>query len=493
MHRSRSAWLPLLVALLVAECSLSVAAPRAGTAGSAASRIVGAWLFRGEGVEIRATFTSAGRFTRVMKTGEGQESSQGSYTLAGGKLVIKPEGGGDELHFNVRIVDDDQVELTDAEGSGIRMVRQTSAAPEGVGSGDGAAAPSARPPAVRPSPESPAKGANGKTPRTVVFRRFAEPREKAFTALIPKGWKVDGGIIRLAPDVAGARNATGAKGDITLKRDDAGTILMRWLPDLWYLDTRGQPYEGLTRIGQVFNNVLVLPKLGVEGYLVQAVLPRVLPQARNVQVLSRAKLPKLADLYARGLLTLPAEARQSIHYDAGMVTLSFEEGGKQYKARMVAVVQDMGPLGVGLWQAQGTHVYRAPAGEFDAWLPVLGIIQGSVEWNTHWLRAEIRESIKREGLVTATEEYLRRVDQEIVRHRMETNAEIRNQMYLNLTNQEEYVNPFTGKTEVGSNQWSRRWQNANGDLIYSNDAGYNPNADPDLQAHGFKVSAVRRK
>jgi hypothetical protein len=32
-------------------------------------------------------------------------------------------------------------------------------------------------------------------------------------------------------------------------------------------------------------------------------------------------------------------------------------------------------------------------------------------------------------------------------------------MFLTLTEQEEYVNPYTNEVEVGSNQWKYRWVN----------------------------------
>ena len=40
-------------------------------------------------------------------------------------------------------------------------------------------------------------------------------------------------------------------------------------------------------------------------------------------------------------------------------------------------------------------------------------------------------------------------------------------MYLTLTEQEEYVNPYTNEVEVGTNQWQHRWINESGDVIYT--------------------------
>jgi hypothetical protein len=70
-------------------------------------------------------------------------------------------------------------------------------------------------------------------------------------------------------------------------------------------------------------------------------------------------------------------------------------------------------------------------------------------------------------------------------------AEIANDGYLNLTGQEEYVNPYTGEVELGSNEWDHRWQNDSGDVIYTDDPNYDPNRDPSLHVQGYRTSKVR--
>jgi len=64
---------------------------------------------------------------------------------------------------------------------------------------------------------------------------------------------------------------------------------------------------------------------------------------------------------------------------------------------------------------------------------------------------------------------MQRIEQQITEHRQKTNAEIHNDMFLTLTDQEEYVNPFTNGVKMGSNQWKHRWENEAGDIIYTND------------------------
>ena len=66
-------------------------------------------------------------------------------------------------------------------------------------------------------------------------------------------------------------------------------------------------------------------------------------------------------------------------------------------------------------------------------------------------------------------------------------------MFLTLTDREEYVNPFTKKIEMGSNQWKHRWTNDLGDVVYTNVEGYNPNHDAELHKSGFKRTKIRKR
>ena len=70
----------------------------------------------------------------------------------------------------------------------------------------------------------------------------AEPREHAFTILIPDGWITQGGIYRVDPSRAGgAGNSIAAKLDFVVKRDAAGTVMTHTFPDQLYMDMRRSP------------------------------------------------------------------------------------------------------------------------------------------------------------------------------------------------------------------------------------------------------------
>jgi hypothetical protein len=55
-----------------------------------------------------------------------------------------------------------------------------------------------------------------------------------------------------------------------------------------------------------------------------------------------------------------------------------------------------------------------------------------------------------------TQHYVQQTIEDIAENRDRTQAEIRNDRYLMMTSLEEYVNPYTGKAEAGSNEWQHR-------------------------------------
>jgi hypothetical protein len=126
------------------------------------------------------------------------------------------------------------------------------------------------------------------------------------------------------------------------------------------------------------------------------------------------------------------------------------------------------------------------------WEPVLRVIQNSGVWNIKWVAGEISGQRQRSGLIAATQKELQEMDNAINENRRNTYSEINKDMFLTLTGKNEYTNPFTGKIETDTDNWKDRWVNSAGDIIYSNDAEYDPNVDPELKISGFKRSSPRK-
>ncbi len=333
------------------------------------------------------------------------------------------------------------------------------------------------------------KSASSTIPDPLVFVRIKEPAEGAFSLLVPKGWLSQGGIFYVDPNTTnGYTNAVGPKGNFLVKRDEAGSVMIHWLPDYWYCDTRYSPagQMGLFPAGSYYNGMLVAPCPSAQDFLLRYLFPQLRPDATQLQVLSAEPLPQVVAKYRRKAV-LPG-----ITYDAVRVTVKYSQNGVTYKEQMFGVIENLGQAAAGMWQNRETVFARAPLADFAAWEKVGSFIYNSVKFNPAWLAAAQRATQQRTQNAQATQRYIQNADRQIVENRQNTNAEIRHESYLLLTGQEDYINPYTGETELRPDGWKNHWQNSAGEVIVSNLIDYDPNYDDGVKlVKDFKRSSVR--
>jgi len=327
----------------------------------------------------------------------------------------------------------------------------------------------------------------------LVFERATEGNEQAFSMLIPKGWKVEGGIFRVDPTAAGgAAQSIEAKVDFSVKRDEAGTVMLRRLPDWYYCDMRHSPAAqmGMFPTGSNYGGMTVSPVMSASQFIKQVVVPQAHPRARGVKVVAERTLPELVAHHQRraAAMALPMDFR----FDAAIVTLDYEEEGVAYRERVFTLIEDRGVMAAGQWVNRETTFIRAPAEEFDAWEATFSLMFASVKLSPEWIAGEVRGILTRAGTLQRVQHQIQEIDRQITEHRQKTNAEIHNDMFLTLTGQEEYINPYTKETEVGTSELGRfRWQNESGDVIYSDDEHLEPNVRSILNRTDWKRSEVR--
>ncbi|MBN1850826.1 MAG: hypothetical protein JW932_19815 [Deltaproteobacteria bacterium] len=330
--------------------------------------------------------------------------------------------------------------------------------------------------------------------QAIFFRRVSEPREKAFSIVIPDGWQVEGGIFRVDPTAQGGPSQSiAAKLDFAVKKDPQGSVMVRWLPDVLFFDARMSPagQMGLLPLGSNYQGMTVCPVMPAQQFISQIVFPYAHPQVGSPQPIGQQRLSSLAQKYQERVHA--AMPNTTFSYDAAIMTFLYQEGGMTYQEKIFTIIENWGQLGAGMWGNKETFLIRAPKDAYDQWEPIFSLMQNSVMINQQWLMGEIRGQMERSRIVRDTQREIQRIDQEIVEHRQRTNAEIHNDMFLNLTDQEEYVNPYTNKVETGSNQWRNRWINESGDVIYTNDDNYDPRTDHRLNRSDFKRSPVKER
>ncbi|MDB4581634.1 hypothetical protein N9164_00640 [Draconibacterium sp.] len=331
----------------------------------------------------------------------------------------------------------------------------------------------------------------GQDKEIIYFKRIYEPNEKAFSVLLPAGWHTKGGIFRLDPSViGGAGNAIAAKYDFAVYNNVNADVQIRWLPDYLFFDMRYSPAAGMFPAGSNYNGMEVRPKTDAVSFILNVAIPFAHPDISNVKKTGQKQLPGLANAYRNYAAKMPMS---TMNYDAALVKFEYNENGKQYEEIIMAVVEDWGQMGAGLWGNKNCMFLRAPKEELEKWAPILETIHTSVEIDITWLKGEINGQQVRGGKMLEVQQQMQNIDREITAHQQKINYEIHNDMYLTLTSQEEYINPYTNKVEIGTNQWQHRWQNDLGEIIYTDIENYNPNIDPNLQVSGFKRSAIRKR
>ena len=350
--------------------------------------------------------------------------------------------------------------------------------------------------APAPAQGQPGAPRSAKAMATAVFQRYQDRSEGAFSLLIPAGWQAAGGMNRVNPTQAGgAANAIEARLDFGVMKDPQGTVMIRWLPHTYFADTRGMPAAnmGMLRPGSNYGGMTVMYLMNAASFAQRVAFPYLRPQAQGARVIAARPLPKVAQAFHALFRMVSGNNAQwlNFQYDASLVTFTYQEGGVAYLEKMLVVIENRGPAVAGQWCNRYTVAIRAPASQFPAWAPVLGVMGESFKLNPQWMARESQGQATRAGIAGRVQQEVQAIDRAIGEHRRLTNAEISNDMYLNLTSQEEYVNPFSGKTETGSNQWNHRWENPQGYVIYSDDPNYDPGRDPNLHIQGFKPSKVR--
>ena len=163
----------------------------------------------------------------------------------------------------------------------------------------------------------------------LVFQRKNEPRENAFSLLVPKNWQIDGGIYRVNPlTQGGPSQSIAAKIDFTVKKDNNGTVMIRWLPDVLYFDARYSPagQMGLFPEGSNYQGMTVYNLMSAETFIRRIAFPYAHPNALNIKIIETKKLADVANKYLHRVKQAMPYATMS--YNAALVKFNYSEGNE---------------------------------------------------------------------------------------------------------------------------------------------------------------------
>jgi hypothetical protein len=325
------------------------------------------------------------------------------------------------------------------------------------------------------------------------FVRTKEPNEGAFTILVPRGWKSEGGIFRVnAVQAGGPINAMEAKCNLVFKSDDRGTVAFHILPDMVYVHVGVG--GGLIAPGSNYQGATVRPLEDAPRHL-SSLFAALHPQVKNPKIIKITRLPGEIQSMQQGMAYLNQTlaqlggAQMTFQSDAAGAIFEYTEGGVQFREVMLTGIVDM--RAALTWKNTRSLSFRAPVSEFERWRPVMDIMRFSVKFNPEWILKEAQGQRERADIVRKVYDEIRRIDQEMLRKSAINRSEIMNDNYLVLTGQEEYTNPHTGETEVDTDAYKYRWETPGGDIYYSNTENENPNTF--MQRGDYQRTPVRKR
>ena len=443
--------------------------------------IIGQWLYRDNQKEIVTEFHRDGTFHERVKTAQGSQEYDGLYSLAG--QVLRMKAGGNEQQLTCSFEGSAEMIVTYPNGMSIRARR--------VPSGE-------ETPAVKPAKKErePATGGvpSGDKPPRILLGRVWEPNEKAFTVLVPNGWITSGGIFNVTPSQTnGPGNSITPKCDFAVMSDKEGSAMIRWAPTWNYADLTYSP-TGFTlfKPGSYYQGMLVRRMVSPEQFLIE-LLKTERPRATDFKVISRDPLNEVTRAFERQAQAVNAELRKMglrpITIESLGLVVEYTENGRRYRESLMTSIAD-NRGGAFQWSNENTILFRAPASRFASWKPLLDMIQSSRQANPRWLASVAHHAGKRAKAALETQAYMNRVLTEIAENRSRTQAEIRHDQWLFISGQEEYKNPFTGEVERGTSAYRYRWQNNQGDVLYVDENGFDPNTSEEYNTRQWKRSEV---
>ena len=447
--------------------------------------LVGSWQHKDARLNIVTEFLTDGTFRQVTVGSQGRQNFSGRYQLSGQSLYLQADGGQPAVQAVCRFADPDTAVVTYASGETLTWKRISAQTPSTA-------------PSKPPEPPAPAAGGTpSKNLKTLVMQRTWEPKEQAFSFLLPKGWTTEGGVFNVNPlQMNGPGNTVTPKCDLSVKADAGGSVMLRWAPGWNYADLSLSPSGwGTFRPGMHYQGMPVRPVIGARQFLTD-LLKTMRPQATDIKVVAEDPMAEVVAAYARRAEPINQNLQKMglapTRFEALALVVEYREAGEHYREVLSTTIADARG-GAFMWSNDDTIVFRAPASRFDDWKPALDTIRASRQPNPQWVAAVTKATGERAKAALETQRYIADVASQIVENRRRTHAEIRHEQWLFISGQEEYTNPFNGQTERDTSHYRYRWVNNQGDVIYTDENSFDPNTTEEYKTREWKRTPIRKR
>ena len=280
-------------------------------------------------------------------------------------------------------------------------------------------------PSLRAAPPAPQRSNVSGTPNPdqVCFDRVWEPNENAFTVVVPKGWKIRGGIFNVNPlQVNGPGNAISPKCDFAVMSDDQESMMMRWMPSWNYADLTYSPGGGANfPPGQWYQGMPVRLMVSARQFLWE-MLQAERPRASGMTIAVEDPVNEVTAAFYQRAEQLNQSLQQAglppLKFESWDMVVGYSEDGQSYFEEVTTTICD-NRAGAFAWTNDNTFMMRAPAADFATWGSVLLQIRNSLETNPQWLAAVEKASGERARIAWETQQYINKVIAEVLAKRQQ--------------------------------------------------------------------------
>ena len=305
------------------------------------------------------------------------------------------------------------------------------------------------------------------------FITYKDPNEGAFTLKVPKGWKVEGGVVRPYIDAAVA---------LEMKKDAEGITAISYyapLPPLF-----AEPNETLSMAGfiegsrynpsyGVAQDMIVYHYLPGQSYIREWLLPQIRQNYPDAKILSSRDRPDLL----KGVPQIPwLEASRT----CAEAVIEGTVEGRRVKGKTIVFTQLIRPPGTpsGVWQAN-VLLYHAPPPGLDQLEGIVNKMNDTFRIDPDWARREAQEQMRRSQIISQSADEVANIIHQTYEKRSAVLDEISRKWSNAILGRVDLVDPETGEIDWGVPSGSNYYWKQ-GDLIIGTETYERPTIDSRL-------------
>lgn len=305
------------------------------------------------------------------------------------------------------------------------------------------------------------------------FVTYKDPREGAFTLRVPKGWQVQGGVVRPYIDAAVA---------LEIKKDEEGKVAISYyspLPPLF-----AEPNEVLSMAGfmegsrynpsyGVTQDMIVYHYLPAISYIREWLLPQIRQDYPDTKIISIRDRPGLAK-------SVPPTPWLQVSYDSAEAFLEATVGGTRVRGKTIVLTQLIRTPGVpfGMWLAN-VLLYSAPPNEFEQLEAIANRMNDTFRVDPAWALREAQEQIKRSQIASQSADEVATIIRQTYENRAAALDEVSRKWSNAILGRVDLVDSETGEIDWGVPSGSNHYWKE-GDLIIGTETYETPTIDSRL-------------